>query len=269
LKPLRILQFSDPHLLADPGGRYRGRSPAAMLRLALQQAWQQLEAAGQRPDQLLITGDLCQDESWGGYGRLGELLAASPLADLPPPWLLSGNHDHGLRLRAALGRRAVIAPAEIHCAGWQVLLLDSHLPGRVEGRLGAPQLAWLERTLQSSDCPLLVALHHPPLAIGDPMLDPIALAEGADLLERLRASGRLRGLVFGHVHQHWQAEPGAGWAPGPAVPLLACPSTLCAFPAVQPCPLGRPDDPGARLLELTRAGEIRHRLLRWSPPDSL
>ena len=91
-----------------------------MLELALQQAWQQLEAAGERPDQLLITGDLCQDESWGGYGRLRELLAASPFADLPSPWLLSGNHDHSLRLRAALGRRAVIAPTEIHCAGWQV-----------------------------------------------------------------------------------------------------------------------------------------------------
>ena len=235
-----------------------------MVQLALEQAWQQLESAGQRPDQLLISGDLCQDESWGGYVRLGELLAASPLADLPAPWLLSGNHDHGLRLRAALGRRAVIAPAEILCDGWQVLLLDSQLPGRLDGQLGARQWAWLERALLASDRPLLVALHHPPVAIGDPLLDGIALGEGAALLERLRACGRLRGVLFGHVHQHWQ-----GQLPGqPEVPLLACPSTLCSFPAVQPCPLGRADDPGARLLELTPAGEIRHQLLRWSPPHS-
>ncbi len=235
-----------------------------MLQLALEQASQQLESAGQRPDQLLISGDLCQDESWGGYVRLAELLAASPLADLPPPWLLSGNHDHGLRLRAALGRRAVIAPAEILCGGWQVLLLDSQLPGRLEGQLGAYQWAWLERALQASDRPLLVALHHPPVAIGDPMLDGIALGDGPALLERLRASGRLRGVLFGHVHQHWQ-----GQLPGqPEVPLLACPSSLCSFPAVQPCPLGRADDPGARLLELMPAGEIRQRLLRWSPPHS-
>ncbi len=238
-----------------------------MLQLALEQAWQQLESAGQRPDQLLISGDLCQDESWGGYVRLGELLAASPLADLPPPWLLSGNHDHGLRLRAALGRRAVIAPAEILGEGWQVLLLDTQLPGRLEGQLGGRQLAWLERALQASDLPLLVALHHPPVAIGDPMLDAIALADGPALLERLRASGRLRGLVFGHVHQHWQGQLQGAQPTAPAVPLLACPSSLCAFPAVQPCPLGRADDPGARLLELTPAGEIRQRLLRWSPPD--
>lgn len=239
-----------------------------MVRLALEQAWRQLEAEGLRPDRLLITGDLCQDESWGGYVRLGELLAASPLAVLPPPWLLSGNHDHGLRLRAALGRRAVIAPAEIVEAGWQVLLLDSQLPGRLEGQLGARQLAWLDRRLQASDLPLLVALHHPPRAIGDPMLDAIALADGPVLLDRLRSCGRLRGLVFGHVHQHWQGQFGAPGLAGAEVPLLACPSTLCAFPAVQPCPLGRAEDPGARLLELTSAGGIRHRLLRWSPPDS-
>lgn len=239
-----------------------------MFQLALEQAWQQLEAEGLLPDRLLITGDLCQDESWGGYVRLAELLAASPLAALPPPWLLSGNHDHGLRLRAALGRRAVIAPAEIVEAGWQVLLLDSQLPGRVEGRLGARQLAWLDRRLQASDLPLLVAVHHPPLAIGDPMLDRLALADGPALLDRLRACGRLRGLLFGHVHQHWQGQL---WSLGPGVadvPLLACPSTLCSFPAVQPCPLGRPDDPGARLLELSSSGGIRQRLLRWSPPDS-
>ena len=265
---MRILQLSDPHLLADPHGLCRGRFPSALLQLALQQAWQQLNAAGQRPDQLLITGDLCHDESWGGYVRLGELLAASPLADLPPPWLLAGNHDHGQRLRAALGRRAVIAPAVIICADWQVLLLDSQVPGRLDGRLGLRQLDWLERRLQGSNLPLLVALHHPPGAIGDPMFDAIGLGDGQALLERLRASGRLRGVVCGHVHQHWQ-----GLLPGPAPAssgslLLACPSTLCAFPPVQPCPLGRADDPGARLLELTSAGEIRQRLLRWSAPDS-
>jgi len=265
---LRILQLSDPHLLADPGGLCRGRPPWTMLQSALEQAWHLLVADGLRPDQLLITGDLCQDESWGGYRRLAELLAASPLAALPPPWLLGGNHDHGLRLRAALGRKAVIAPAVVDCEGWQVLLLDSQLPGRLGGQLGARQLAWLDRQLAASDRPLLVALHHPPGPIGDPMLDGIALDDGPALLNRLRASGRLRGVVFGHVHQHWQGLLRNRLQQGPEVPLLGCPSTLCAFPAVQPCPLGRAEDPGGHLLELTSAGEIRHRLLRWSPPHS-
>ena len=129
------------------------------------------------------------------------------------------------------------------------------------------QWAWLKALLDGRDPaaglgPLLVALHHPPLLIGDPLFDRIGLEEGGRLLELLAASPRVRGVIFGHVHQHWQ-----GTLPGrPEVPVLGCPSSLCAFGPVQPCPLGRPDDPGGRLLQLSEEGEIRHRLLRWDLP---
>ena len=43
----------------------------ASLRHGLRQALSQID---QPPDLLLITGDLCQDESWGGYRRLQEVL---------------------------------------------------------------------------------------------------------------------------------------------------------------------------------------------------
>jgi len=106
---------------------------------------------------------------------------------------------------------------------------------------------------------VLVALHHPPLAIGDPGFDAIGLDEGERLMALLAAAPRVRGVVFGHVHQHWQ-----GSLPGrPEVPLLGCPSTLIGYGPVQPCPLDRAADPGGRLLELGGDGEIRHRLLRW------
>ena len=69
---MRVLQLSDPHLLADPQGRCRGRLALACLDHGWRQALAQL---GSAPDLLLISGDLCQDESWGGYGRLREWLA--------------------------------------------------------------------------------------------------------------------------------------------------------------------------------------------------
>jgi Icc protein len=262
---MRLLQLSDPHLLADPRGRCRGRTSLTWLRHGLEQALAQLRQRQEPPDQLLISGDLCQDESWGGYVRLRELLEELWPAPLAPPLLLAGNHDHALLLRAVLGRRALLAPALVPLGGVDLLLLDSHVPGWVGGRLGAAQRAWLERRLVAGTAPLLVALHHPPLPIGDRELDAIALADGCELLRLLAATPRWRGLVFGHVHQHWQ-----GVAPGrAAVPLLGCPSTLCPFGPVQPCPLGRPADPGGRLLALAPTGDIRHRLLRWSPAESL
>jgi Icc protein len=263
--PMRLLQLSDPHLLADPAGLCRDRPALALLQLAFEEAHRQLEAGDLLPDRLLITGDLCQDESWGGYRRLAEALEASPFAELPPPLLLPGNHDHPMALRAALGRQALLAPVRVELGGWELLLLDSHRPGEVGGRLGERQLAWIAAQLGRSRRPLLVAVHHPPLAIGSPGLDAIALEDGDALLQLLSGCSRWRGLVFGHIHQHWSGT----WplaAGGRAVPLLGCPSTLCPFDAVQPCPLDRAHEPGARLLELGPEGEIRQRLLRWSWP---
>jgi Icc protein len=256
-----VLQLSDPHLLADPRGRCRGREALACLRHGWQQALTQL---GDRPDLLLISGDLCQDESWGGYVRLRDWLAAEvdPLG--VPVALLPGNHDHLALLRAGLGRRvAAIAPAALSLGPWQLLLLSSHRPGAVEGWIEPDQLAWLEARLAAASGPVLVALHHPPLAIGGgSFLDSLALQQPQPLLNQLLARPQVHGVVFGHIHQHWQGElprPGGG----DPLPLWGCPSTLAAFTAVQPCPLGRPDCPGGRLLELGAGGEITTRLLRW------
>lgn len=255
---MRLLQLSDPHLLADPDGLVRGRPALALLRRGIHCAEVELDGP---PDLLLISGDLCHDESWGGYVRLRELLA-------PLPWpvaLLPGNHDHPQLLRAALGRRAAVAPQRLEINGVLLLLLDSHRPGCVGGWLGERQLGWVAQQLsQLGGRPLLVAVHHPPLAIGDPGLDAIALHDGAALLELLRPVPGLQAVLFGHVHQHWQALlPGRSPQLAPVL-LLGCPSTLCGFGPVQPCPLARPDDPGGRLLELRPGQPLRQRLLRWS-----
>ena len=204
--PFRILQLSDPHLLADPGGRLHGRSPRTRLAHGLAEALAQLRDRGESPDRLLISGDLCQDESWGGYVRLAELLPA----ELGELLLLAGNHDHPLLLRAVLGRRAAIAPGlwPLGCqTPWNLLALHSHCSGREGGRLSAQQWTWLERILaESGSRPLLVALHHPPVAIGDPGFDAIGLEEGERLVALLAASPAVRAVVFGHVHQHWQGS---------------------------------------------------------------
>ena len=252
---MRILQLSDPHLLADLEGLVRERPALSLWQRALAQVRQT------RPDLLLVTGDLCQDESWGGYGQLRD-----SLTDLPAETsvaLVAGNHDQPTLLRAALGRQAVVGPAEIVRGQGRLLLLSSHLAGQCGGGLGTPQLRWLEQRLNDPlhiTTATLVALHHPPLPIGDPGLDRIGLRDGEALISLLQRAPALKAVLFGHIHQHWQ-----GRLPGRAdVALLACPSTLKSFQAVQPCPLGRPDDPGGRWLDLKADGALETSLLRWS-----
>lgn len=259
LRCMRLLQISDPHLLADPRGLCRGRQPLQQLRRGLE-----LASSGVCGviDLLVLSGDLCHDESWQGYCRLRDLLQELGL----PAALLPGNHDHPIRLRAALGRHGPIAPALVPCGTFDLLLLDSHLAGSDAGQLGVIQLRWVQAQLaRRAPRPLLVVVHHPPLAIGDPLLDTMALRDGAELLELLRPEPDLRAVLFGHIHQHWQALLGGRDPALPPAVLLGCPSSLCGFAAVQACPLGRADQPGARLLTVGPEGLLTHQLLRWDP----
>ena len=92
---MRILQLSDPHLVAADQGLVRGRPSLANFEEALRCG------VATNPDLVLVTGDLCQDESWGGYVRLRRALTKYVRC---PVALLPGNHDHPLLLDAVLGR---------------------------------------------------------------------------------------------------------------------------------------------------------------------
>ena len=251
---MRILQLSDTHLVAADQGLVRRLPALAHFERALQ------VGSAMNPDLVLVTGDLCQDESWGGYVRLRRALSQIVRCQIA---LLPGNHDHPLLLDAVLGRTCATAPADLLIRGVRLLLLSSHRVGSAAGALGSLQLQWLAQSLHCSerrDMPLVVALHHPPIAIGDPGMDAIRLLDHACLEELLRPHRALRAVLFGHIHQHWQGS----WTTRPDVPLFGCPSTLCSFRAVQACPLGRADDPGGRLIDVTPDGDVQHQVLRWS-----
>lgn len=264
---MRLLQLSDSHLLADPMAQCRGRLPQLQLGEALLQARLALGRIAGSADLLLISGDLCHDESWQGYAILRDLLIDLQRDQGIRIALLPGNHDHPQLLRAVLGRHGAVAPMLVTGTAADLVLLDSHRPGCDAGWLGTEQLLWLQRVLaERRAAPLLVALHHPPVAIGDPDFDAIALRDGPALLDLLQPESDLRAVLFGHIHQHWQdAFPGR-----PEVQLLGCPSTLCSFGPVQPCPLNRAAEPGGRLLEIGADGVLQQRLLRWpaaAPPS--
>ena len=250
---MKILQLSDPHLVASDAGLVRGCPALRHWKRALEQA------TLHQPDCVLITGDLCQDESWGGYRRL-EVELGRQLSC--PVGVLPGNHDHPFLLNCVLGRHCTTAPGEMLVDGVRILLLNSHCSGRSAGHLGKRQLDWLRERLNDSRIgamPLVIALHHPPLLIGHPLLDTMNLVDNGLFRDLLINCRPLIGILFGHVHQHWQGF----WPERPDVQLLGCPSTLIGFEHVQPCPINRAGDPGGRLIQVDRSGALTHALLRW------
>lgn len=237
-----MAQLTDPHLLADPDGHYRGINSYAQFRICLRSVCQA------NPDLILLTGDLAQDETWAAYGLLRDQLATCD----GPALVMAGNHDQPHLLRSCLRRHVSVAPCGVAVGNWLVIGLDSHGAGCMGGRLSTAQLDWLAHTLRAHPGPCLVALHHPPTAIGSPRMDPIALEAPERLLGLLQDFPQVKGVVFGHVHQAWQHQV--------PLPLMACPSTAMQISPAQPG--SHPDAPGWRLLRLAADGQLHNQVMR-------
>ena len=192
---MRIVQLSDLHL--RPGLLYSGIDPWQ----ALENALLRLAGLVPRPDLLLLTGDLADDGAPVSYARLATRLAALDI----PYAVLPGNHDQPAALKAAFPNQAW-APIDPACqrldfADCSLLLLDTSVAGEEWGELSSETLSWLE-----SACPterrVLLALHHPPFAVGIPGMDVIACRDGERLARWLAKRPNVEALLCGHVHRH-------------------------------------------------------------------
>jgi 3',5'-cyclic-AMP phosphodiesterase len=181
-----LAQLSDPHLHAtgDDRGAARALRTAVAAVLELRPA----------PDAVLVSGDLGDLGDAAEYALARELLAPLPM----PVHVLAGNHDDHEALSEAFG-----SPARYTARVGEVALVACHtpLPGRMEGRL---DLEWLEAELEAArGAPVVVAMHHPPLLTGIPVLDEIGLPpeQRAGLTDLLARFPNVRRVVAGHVHR--------------------------------------------------------------------
>ncbi len=181
-----LAQISDLHLRVgeDDRGAERALRTAVAALLELRPA----------PDSVLVSGDLGERGDPAEYALARELLAPLPM----PVHVLAGNHDDHEAMSEAFG-----TPVRYTAEVGELALVVCHtpLPGRMEGRL---DLDWLEAELEAARRgPVMVAMHHPPLLTGIPVLDDIGLPahERAALGELLTRFPNVRRVVAGHVHR--------------------------------------------------------------------
>jgi 3',5'-cyclic-AMP phosphodiesterase len=237
--PLRVVQISDTHLFADPSRELLGISTFASLAVVLNTV-QQLQP---RPDLLLLTGDLSQDESPKSYERLRDLIA--PL-NIPAYWI-PGNHDQPLLMQDILCTSPLSTNKVFQQGGWNFILLSSMLPGEVHGELSVENLNWLDQQLQRSELPTLVALHHPPCPIGSAWIDPLGLHQPDLFYAVLDRYPQVKLVIFGHIHQHFEQMRSG-------VRYLGCPSTCVQFKPQSPDFAIDEARPGFRLFTLSTDG---------------
>ncbi|HXG28548.1 MAG TPA: metallophosphoesterase [Nevskiales bacterium] len=245
-QPFTLVQLSDTHLFADPEAAQHGWCTQASLAAVLE------DIRAQHPDALLVTGDLVHDESAVGYSRLAAALHRFGV----PVCYLPGNHDDPQRLQTAFAPLGEAAPARILLGGWQLLLLDDHLPGSDAGLVPQNQLDQLAYWLVRHREPALIAVHHPPVPVGSRWLDASGLRNGLTLLKLAGLHPQVRGIVCGHIHQELDMTVGG-------VRVLATPSTGRQFlPQSENFAEDHEALPGYRCLWLYPSGRLKTRVVR-------
>lgn len=176
-----VAQLSDIHIGGSDRSVERAR---AVLR--------HLAAFPGRLDAIVVTGDVADHGLPEEYATAAELLGADV-----PVGVCPGNHD----VRAEFERRLGPVGQVLRLDRLTVALADSTVPGHPHGELTDEVLGWLDTVLsERPDVPALVALHHPPVVLGIPYVDGIALREPKRLAALLDRHPHVAGVLAGHAH---------------------------------------------------------------------
>jgi 3',5'-cyclic-AMP phosphodiesterase len=241
MNSVRLVQFTDLHLVGNPERTLRGTNPAETLRATMTHANARFDAA----DAYLLTGDLVDDDP-SGYAHIANAFKNSSA----PVYCVPGNHDTPEQMRVALSHPPFQTGGSAVLKNWLIVLLDSFVPNTAGGRLGSDQLAELERTLKAHPKKhALICLHHHPIKMRSEWLDTVGL-EDADAFQAVIArNANVRGIVWGHVHQALDLF-------SKGVRYMATPATCVQFKPLSDDFALDDKPPGYRVLELMADGSI-------------
>ncbi len=194
---LLIAQMTDIHVGFDPGEK-----PEELNLRRFRATLGRLLAGPNRPDMLVLSGDITDKGDIESFEEAAALLAECPF----PVWPMVGNHDTREALLDAFPQVAS-AGGFVHYAletkGLRILLLDTLEPGRHGGAFCEVRAAWLSSQLASHpETPTMIFMHHPPVVSGIEWMDP-APDEGwiVRFRESIEGHRQILGIHCGHLHR--------------------------------------------------------------------
>jgi Icc protein len=246
---LRVVQVTDTHLKSAVGGTLLGLDTD----FSLQHVISLVQDSDTPIDLVLGTGDISDQGSAAAYRR-AEIYFSQFGA--PVLWL-EGNHDCADTMAQVLGTDGqLVRMAESD--SWQIVMLNSQIPGKVGGRLGAEELQRLEQCLddaQRRSLHSLVCLHHQPVAMGSHWIDQQMIEDHEAFLQLIDRFSCVKGILWGHVHQQLDLER-------KTVKFMSSPSSCIQFAPA--CRDFKVDDiaPGYRWMDLYPDGRIESGVAR-------
>lgn len=238
---LQVVQITDMHISKEGESSLLGMNT----RDSLDSVLELIHRNHPDPDVVLVTGDIAQDGSAEAYRYFREKTQAFKC----PVFWFTGNHDHWPSLLEVMSGTPELERV-FNAEGWQMVFLDSSVPGQVHGFLAERELDFLDRTLsETRNSYALVCLHHHPVDTDCRWLNTIGLRNRAEFFATLGRHSQVRGVLWGHVHQEMDVQQGD-------LRLMASPSTCVQFePGSDEFSVGG-ESPGYRWLELRPDGGI-------------
>ncbi len=236
-----ILHITDPHIYAAPEADLLGVNTRDSLEAVLDKVQYR---GHDRPDLVLVSGDIAQDLSAEAYDYFCERMS---MFEVPVFWI-PGNHDDFPLMRSR--DQAISSDKCLKVGDWQIILLNSQVPGKVHGQLDDDELQYLETTLKGAkESPALLVTHHQPVPVGSAWLDKIGLRNAARVQEILADHPQVKAMLCGHVHQELdQTLQGRRY--------LATPSTCVQFQRHSEEFAASSECPGYRTLRCHADGRI-------------
>ena len=214
-------------------------------------------AQDEKPDAIVATGDLVQDETRAGYESFRKVL--EPLQ--VPVYCIPGNHDAPDVMEQILGKPPFQVGGTRKFGNWTIILLSTFSRGNDFGVLGQTELQLLENELaQAGDDHVLIALHHHPVPTGSLWLDGLGVRDAESFFEITDQYPQVRAILYGHVHQICENERRG-------VRLMSTPSTCFQFLPKSNSHRSDERPPAYRWLTLKADGLLDSEVV-WLDPNS-
>ena len=209
----RLIQITDPHIGGRPDYQLLGLDTGH----TLDEVLAAVDGVSPAPELMVVTGDVSANASEASYRRF-----LHKMQRVTAPWYwLPGNHDNPQRMdQLAANRR----PEVVSVGNWRLLLLDTSVPGHICGGFDQAELTRIEQLISSlADHPLMLMMHHQPVAVGSHWIDGHMLKTGCEaFLDIVEKADNVRAITWGHVHQQFDSQLGH-------IGLHATPSTSVQF----------------------------------------
>ncbi len=249
---LSILQITDLHILPGLDETFLGINTEHYFHATLELAF----ANHQHFDLILLTGDLAQESSPAGYQRILNSLQATKT----PCICLPGNHDDYELMEQVFNTGLINCRKLVLWENWQLICLNSVIPGAPGGRLSKQELTFLEECLAGNpNHHALIAVHHHCLETKSAWMDTMMIENSQAFWAIINQYPQTKAVTTGHIHQ--VLDVGIG-----GIRILGSPSTCFQFtPNSNSFSLDK-TPPGYRLIKLYADGSIESDITRLAEP---